>query len=162
MRYTFDILGMTFRGFGAVLVALGLGSLIGKTLSLVLNAIIAGLVLAVVAKVLPEKEEERDGEGDGEGDNGGDNGGDGSSSFIDPNGDGDGRLLWDIARPPSPVLRGRGTPRPTTKAPPSSRDSDQTDVLSIGFGAVLGGPGEQRATKRTGATGRAGSLTRSG
>lgn len=170
MKYTFDLFGYTFRGWGAVLVAMSFGGGFGKLAAMVTNALITALVLAVVVKVLPEKggeegEEgngEGNGEGDGEDDNGEDDNGGESSGFMDPNGDDDDRRLWDIQRTPAPALRGMGTPRPTTKAPPSSRDSDQTDLLSVGFAGVLGGPGVQRPTKRTGASPKAGTLTRAG
>jgi hypothetical protein len=166
VKYTFDLFGYTFRGWGAVLVAMSFGGGFGKLAAMVTNALITALVLAVVVKILPEKGgeegEEGNGEGNGEDDNGEDDNGGDDAGFMDPNGDGDDLVLWDIQRTPAPALRGVGTPRPTTKAPPSSRDSDQTDLLSVGFAGVLGGPGVQRATKRTGATGRAGSLTRAG
>ena len=162
MRYTFDLFGITFRGWGAVLVAMSLGSALGKLAAMVTRALIFALAVAAVAKVFPETGGEEGDEGNGEGDNGEDDNGGDDAGFMDPNGDDDDRRLWDIQRTPAPSLRGRGTPSPTTKAPASSRDSDRTDVLSVGFGAVLAGPGEQRPTKRTGATGRAGSLTRAG
>jgi len=176
VRYTFDIFGLTFRGGGAVLVALVLGGMLGTAAAVFTKYLLYALAVAIVAKVVPKKAGEGDatpegngegngegsGEGNGEGGNGEDDNGGTSSGFMDPNGDDDDRRLWDIQRTPAPALRGTGTPRPTRRAPSSSRDSDQTDVLSVGFAGVLGGPGVQRATKRTGATRKAGSLTRAG
>ena len=168
--YRFELFGIKFSGLGFVVVALSLGSLIGRIAKLLVDALVFALVAALLLEVeerLTGEEEEGDGDnGDGDGDDDGDNGdGDGEGTgYMDPgNGGGDDRLLWDVARPsPAPALTGRAAARPTTRAPRTARDSDQSASPEVGFAAVLAPPGVPVATQRSGSTGYATTMTRSG